>query len=176
MKLAVALLTILPLFAQKTVTCTVDSNNKVTCPQLDAQPEKSTVEKASQWVGLGKEVGDAISGGLNATVDVAEKFGKTDVGYFTMGMVAWRVLGKDFIRMFISIPIFFSGMAFLIWSYRKTCCTYRYVSKVDNAAKTKEWAISETMFKDPEDRAIVMACHGGAMLLWCVGLSMFFAG
>lgn len=64
------------------------------------------------WVGVGSEVGIAVKEGLMAVVDVADKFGGTDVGKFTIVMVAWKVMGKDVIRIVLGI-IFLIIITFL---------------------------------------------------------------
>jgi len=47
------------------------------------------------WVGVGGEVGLAVREGLTAVVDVSDKFSKTDVGKFTMFMIAWKIMGDN---------------------------------------------------------------------------------
>ena len=70
------------------------------------------LETYGNWVGVGGEVGNAIEEGLNAVVDVADKFTGTDVGKFTLVMVAWKVMGKDIIRIFLGL-LFFAMITFL---------------------------------------------------------------
>ncbi len=47
------------------------------------------------WVGVGGEIGIAVKEGLSAVVDVSDKFSKTDVGKFTMFMIAWKIMGDN---------------------------------------------------------------------------------
>lgn len=56
---------------------------------------KNKMEMYGDWVGIGGEVGTAVKEGLGAVVDVADDFGKTDVGKYTMILIAWKVIGKD---------------------------------------------------------------------------------
>lgn len=70
-----------------------------------AELEKK-LETYGNWVGVGGEVGNAIEEGLTAVVDVADKFGKTDVGVFTMVLVAWKVVGKDVVRILLGLFFF----------------------------------------------------------------------
>jgi hypothetical protein len=68
---------------------------------------ENKLQTYGNWVGVGGEVGIAVKEGLTAVVDVADKFGGTDVGKFTIIMVAWKVMGKDVIRIVL-------GLLFLI--------------------------------------------------------------
>lgn len=77
------------------------------------------IETYGNWVGVGNEVGIAIKEGLNAVVDVSERFGNTKVGEFTMYLIAWKVVGKDFVRIFLGI-IFILIISILIFkSFRR---------------------------------------------------------
>lgn len=86
---------------------------------------KKKVETYGNWVGVGKEVGIAIKEGLNAVVDVSEKFGNTKVGTFTMVMVAYKIIGKDILRIVIGL-IFLTIFVIFLWRYyRTTFMTHR---------------------------------------------------
>ena len=61
------------------------------------------MEQYGSWVGVGGEVGGAIKEALSAVVDVTDKFSKTNVGEFTLVMVAWKVMGKELIRILLGI-------------------------------------------------------------------------
>ena len=82
--------------------------------ELDQTSQK--MQTLGKWAGYGKEVGVAIKEGLNAVVDVADKFGSTDVGKFTMYMIAWKIMGREavaillgsFILIIVTIVIFIS--------------------------------------------------------------------
>ena len=94
--------------------------------RLNTMQEK--IETYGKWVGVGNEVGIAIKEGLNAVVDVSEKFGNTKVGTFTMYLIAWKVVGKDFIRIFLGI-IFQIIIAVLIFKSFKRMFPRRYVTQ-----------------------------------------------
>lgn len=64
------------------------------------------MEQYGKWVGVGGEVGGVVKEALNAVVDVTDKFSKTNVGEFTLLMVAWKVMGKDLIRILLGIVFF----------------------------------------------------------------------
>lgn len=76
-------------------------------------------ETYGKWVGVGGEVGAAVKEGLTAVVDVADKFGKTDVGKFTLVMVAWKVMGKDVVKIFLGLFFFIVLSLVIIKVYRR---------------------------------------------------------
>ena len=92
---------------------------KYTSDMKIADLEKK-LETYGDWVGVGGEVGSAIEEGLTAVVDVADKFTGTDVGKFTMVLVAWKVVGKDVIRILLGL-IFLTIITILFFRvYRNT--------------------------------------------------------
>jgi hypothetical protein len=97
--------------------------------KIKAQQEIETLQKKldtyGNWVGVGGEIGTAVKEGLTAVVDVADKFGKTDVGKFTLVMVAWKVMGKDVVRIFLGLLFITTLTVFMFRMYRKTFTTYR---------------------------------------------------
>lgn len=107
----VLILVTIPIQAQTQTTKQVgDPTSYMTAEQLAkyqadiqiAELEKK-LETYGNWVGVGGEVGTAIREGLMSVVDVADKFGSTDVGKFTIVMVAWKVMGKDLVRIILGL-------------------------------------------------------------------------
>lgn len=82
---------------------------------------KETVEKYSEIVGIGKEIGIAINDGLTAVVGASEKFGKTDVGKFTMLIIGWKFLYKDIISIIIGMLLLILVNIIIFKSYRNLC-------------------------------------------------------
>jgi hypothetical protein len=97
--------------------------------KIKAEQEIETLQKKldtyGNWVGVGGEIGTAVKEGLTAVVDVADKFGKTDVGKFTLVMVAWKVMGKDIVRIFLGLIFITTLTIFMFRIYRKTFTAYR---------------------------------------------------
>src|SRR5688572_23376539 len=92
-----------PAFAQKVEVDLRDLNSDARNAVINANAKRevnqeSTVDQVRGWVGLGKEVGAAVDGALGAVINSAEKFGKTEVGRFTMFLVMWRFFGNDMLR------------------------------------------------------------------------------
>jgi len=95
--------------------------------QLDIAEQK--IEQFGDWVGVGGEVGGAIKEGLEAVVDVADKFGKTDVGKFTLVLVAWKVMGKDVVKIILGL-LFFGVFVFMLSRfYRRTITDRKILTK-----------------------------------------------
>ncbi len=87
------------------------------------------VDTYGKWVGVGGEIGTAIKEGLNAVVDVSDKFGKTDVGKFTMVMIAWKVIGKDAVRIVLGLLLIIVATIFVSYAYRKNFTTRKIMVK-----------------------------------------------
>lgn len=88
---------------------------------------KKDIDKYAEYVGVGKEIGIAISEGLKAVVDEADHFSQTDVGLYTMVLIAWAIVGYDIIQILIGVPIFFIGLFILTRYYRKIYMQTRVV-------------------------------------------------
>lgn len=97
----------LGLFAQEKMVSVPESQlteqQKV---ELSKQQVSQTLEAASKWVGLGKEVEEAINGGLMALTRNADTLSQTNVGKFTMFMIAWKVMGTDVIQLVVGSVVF----------------------------------------------------------------------
>lgn len=85
------------------------------------------IQKYGKFAGMGKEIGVSVRESLNAVVDVSDKFSKTDVGKFTMIMVAWKLMGTDIIRIFLGIIFMVVFNIFLFNAYKKNFTTHKIV-------------------------------------------------
>jgi hypothetical protein len=81
---------------------------------------KTELESYAEYIGVGKEIGIAISEGLKAVVDEAEHFSETNVGLYTMALIAWAIVGKDIIQILIGVPLLIIGLLIILRYYRKT--------------------------------------------------------
>lgn len=125
---------------------TVDQLTKIKAEQTANELQKK-LDTYGKWVGVGGEIGGAVKESLNAVVDVADKFGKTEVGRFTMLMVAWKIIGKDIVRIFIGI-IFMFIVTILIFRSYKNLCIKRVVIKNNG---WKFWLPKEYELVKPND-------------------------
>jgi len=146
MKKLFALLTIFAVFMIAMPLQAQTSTEQVTIPYSDLTPAQQAqyqadrliaeqkaqlaiaekkIEQFGDWVGVGGEVGKAIEEGLSAVVNVADEFTGTDVGKFTMILVAWKVMGKDVVKILLGI-FFFAVMTLLVVRiYRNSVQTRR---------------------------------------------------
>ena len=148
-----------------------DPKTYMTAEQLakyDSDMKIAELEKKldtyGKWVGVGGEIGTAVQEGLEAVVDVADKFGQTDVGKFTLIMIAWKVMGRDAVRIVLGIIFIIMFIWLLIYSFRKTCIERRVLVKQENKGflrypKTKEWKIIEPLLQDGDGLGIVRIAH-----------------
>lgn len=113
----------------QTVSVPVDQLTTTQLLKIQSDAKVAELEKKLQmygnWVGVGGEIGTAVKEGLTAVVDVADKFGSTNVGKFTLVMVAWKVMGKDIIRIFLGLLFITMLTVFMFKIYKKTFTTYR---------------------------------------------------
>jgi hypothetical protein len=121
-----------------------DQIAKVQAQQVTNQVVEQ-VSTYSKIAGIGKEVGIAVKEGLLAVVDVADKFGGTNVGKFTMTMIAWKIIGKDIFRIVIGL-VFLVIYIIFISRYYKDNFTVHKVAVNDNGWRfwlPKEWKLVE---------------------------------
>lgn len=103
------------------------------------------VSTYSKVAGIGKEIGIAVKDGLTAVVEVADKFGGTNVGKFTMTMIAWKIIGKDVLRIAIGLVFLIIYVVFLT-RYYKNNFTVHKIAITDNGWKfwlPKEYKVIE---------------------------------
>lgn len=139
-------MSITSLFAQ--VDDRIVVNKKDLPPDLVQQLEsKKDLEKYAEYVGVGKEIGIAISEGLKAVVDEADHFSNTNVGLFTMILIGWSIVGRDLVQIIIGVPIFFIGLFIMIRYYRKTYFTQKVVTEKSGFFL---WPTKKYTYRDPE--------------------------
>jgi hypothetical protein len=120
-----------------------DGNRLVTVPARYVSPEGMqhqqslpVPEQASQWVGVGKEIGEATREGLGAVVDTATKFGSTKVGTFVMVMIAWKIMAKEVLGVILGIPLLLAGVGLWLYVARRLFFGYRVIDKHEGHTKT----------------------------------------
>lgn len=153
---------------------TNDNDEFVTVPKRYVSQEGLNHQKApsapvaiSQYLGLGREIGEATKEGLNAVVDVAEKFGSTKVGTFVMVMIAWKIVAKDVLGVVLGIPVLIGGICLWIYLGKRLFFGYRVIEKREGKIKT--YADQEPYdFKSKEGR-------GFAGVFMGIGLGAFIA-
>ncbi len=150
---------------------------KYLSPEALAHRASPDVEAASSWVGVGKEIGAAVNGGLvglmyslvamgglAAVVDQTDRFGATRVGVFVMAMVAWKVIGSELVDIVFGIPICLAGVLLWIWSIRRFFFPKRVLVKSDG--KLREWGVENYKFATSDGRAGCVAIHACFLAVW----------
>jgi hypothetical protein len=129
--------------------------NDIKIAELDKK-----LQTYGNWVGVGGEVGTAIEEGLSAVVDVANKFGKTDVGKFTLIMVGWKIIGKDIIRIILGIIFLIIFTWIIIFSFKRTCIERKILIKNPGFMRyPKEYKIIEPLFDNGEGLGFIRILH-----------------
>ena len=146
------LLLAVPVFAQQTTQQTVEETvvvkkSDLTAEQLAKVQHQEVVDKLGaykEYAEMGRGVGLAVGESLKAVKDVAVDLSNTNVGKFTMFLIAWKVMAKDVIGMgdvvfgyMVGIPLLFVGGAVLLWSYRRQCIPRRVL--VESTKEGKKW-------------------------------------
>lgn len=117
--------------------------------EIEAQNLEKKIQRYGKWVGMGEEIGKAVDGSLSAITKQAVDFSNTSLGRFTMFLVAWKVIGKDFIQFIVGLLLLAIGIPLWIWSYRKTCIPRRIVTE-ETAEGVKKYQIVNDENKDYE--------------------------
>ena len=125
------------------------------------------MEQYGNWVGIGGEIGQAVKDGLFAVKDVAVEFGGTDVGKFTMYLIAWKVMGKDIVRIFLGL-LFIIVATSIVWKSYKLNLTTRKVKLKDNGWRF--WLPNEYQLIKPEE---FDGEHFVRVLVWFLIIGMF---
>lgn len=114
--------------APKTYVVPADQLTPGQIAQLEVGEKLEVVQAVGKYAGVGREIGEGVSGALGALNDEAQKFGDTQVGHFTMAMIAWKIMGddvmvvaQDLVGSFVGVPFLFFGYIAVLWSYRKRC-------------------------------------------------------
>ena len=96
-------------------------------PSVVKVVESVTPEKINQWAENGKGIGIAIGSAAKELGLAADAFLKTDAGKITVAMVAWKVMGKDVVRVVGGGAFFLILASIWVYIYRRTCLVGRVV-------------------------------------------------
>lgn len=84
----------------------------------------TTQQATSSWIGVGKEIGEAVNGSMSAITENTNKFANTPVGKYTMFIVAFYVFKSSASAILLAFSSFFLWVvintAFLI--VKKSIC------------------------------------------------------
>lgn len=158
----------------RTSDLTPDQLAKIKLEQVNAELQKK-LETYGNWVGVGGEIGSAVKEGLSAVVDVADKFGKTDVGKFTLVMVAWKVMGKDIVQIVLGLLFFIVFTSVLIWLSKKALATKKILTSNPGPFKyPKTYEVVKPNIDTDSVAIIVVAiCVSFLLNIWITYAIMF---
>lgn len=108
--LLVGILTLASATAQ--VTISAEEWNNLS-PDVKAQIEEaSKIERVSKYAGLGKEIGTAVSETLDAVKDSATEIAETKLGKTAIGIVVWKLLWKDVLKIIVGLVLLILCMVY----------------------------------------------------------------
>lgn len=162
-----ALLLAVPLLAQEVGNVNLSDLSpelaKKVKAELAVKDITAKVDKAGEWVAVGKAVGLATDGALSAISKNANEFANTKVGVLVMFIVVWKVIGYPILQFLVGIPLMFMGLIYIAWSYRKLCVPHRELVENTKAAGRKWTIVQPTVVgRDTPVRAL----HFGAAVAW----------
>lgn len=106
---------------------TAQQDDRIVVRRSDLPPEvlnqietRAKIQAYGEWVGIGKEIGTAVNEGLSALTKNADDLSKTDVGKFTMIMIAWKVMGWQLVHLIFGTVFFICGLIIFMWSWLLT--------------------------------------------------------
>ncbi len=129
-----------------------------------------------KWIGVGREIGIATREGLSAVVDTSEKFGATRVGNFVMFMVAWKIMAREILGVFLGIPLGIAGICLWVWAMKRLFFGYRVLVSVDGKVKTYG-DHKPCEFETGESRSVAACASFVSLAGWVIAmLIVIFAG
>jgi len=81
--------------------------------------KQATVVK--EYVGIGREIGDGATAIFDALNKNAVEFGESTPGIILIGILAWHIMGADFIQAIIGFFIWIMGTLLFSYSFKKSC-------------------------------------------------------
>lgn len=138
---------------------------------LNRQAQSKLIEKEidtyTEWAGKGKEIGEAVSGGLNAIKDVTLELAESDVGKITIWLIIWKVAGIDFLRIIIGMILMLIATIAIFSSYSRTF--KRKILIKGGKGQPKEWESksSNSFWEYPNAAAMAHVLIWVAILALC---------
>lgn len=139
MVLALCAITAVPTFAQDTANVLVP-RSMLTREQL----LQTRVGNVTKWSGMGQEIGNAVNSSLQAITTQTSAFADTKLGKVTMFIVAYKVVGHDFLQVIVATLFSLVWIPIWFYSYINNASMRRVVvqTTIDPLkTKTKSWKI-----------------------------------
>lgn len=136
-----------------------------------ADEKKKDANDPASTVSLGKSIGKAANTIITAATTDGQKLADSEVGRFTIFLVAWKTMGPKAMRMLFGLPLMWTLLVVWWWSYRRRCVR-RAVP--DEEAEDESGIRTYRLFEPDED---VCLAHGWILLaIIAVSFFVMFAG
>ncbi len=86
--------------------------------QIGALPPVSTIETVSKWAEAGKGLAVGLGAGAKELGVAVNEFSVSPVGRVTTGIIIWKLVGKDVIRIIVGLALLFLGLPSAWFVYR----------------------------------------------------------
>lgn len=124
------------------------------------------IGRYGKWVGLGKEVGIAVNGCLEAINAELVKLSETKLGKRAIFLVTWKVLYSDVLGLFIGIPSLIVWTILFVW-VMKRCFIARVVVTI-NSDGTKEETIVNDDWDTEKWTALAISAIIYVVVVFCI--------
>lgn len=148
-------------YGQKKEMVTVPKD-MLTADQKAKIEVKEKVEAAKEWGGIGKEIGEGATAIFEALNKNAVEFGNSGPGMALIGILAWKVIGTDFLQMVVGIPIWFIGTFLFAYSFRQNCTVRKLLVSKEFKERGKIFKIYDKKYSvvnDESDRVYERVGH-----------------
>jgi hypothetical protein len=154
-----------PLFAQDTSHVLV-AKSQLTSEQLQTLTQQNSLATVGNWVGMGKEVGEAVNGSLAAISTQAVDFAKTGLGQMTIKVLIIKLIGPMVVHIIGGILILIILLPIAIYLLLRNGCNRLVLDEVSADGK-KSYRLD-----DPGPEAKFLYCLA---VLIAVGTSCLIA-
>lgn len=126
-------------------------------------------DKTQSWVGIGKEIGEAVNSSMAAITTQSNNFAQTPVGKLTAFIVIWKVIGDQAIHLFGGMLEFIVFVPIWLWSYRKMCMNRKIVTSREGLFGKRTYQVvpynSDSEFTPRHGHCIVLVAGVATMLI-----------
>jgi hypothetical protein len=129
----------------------LDPATKASIVALQAeQKTDQIISTGSKWVGLGKEIAEAVNESAKGVALTASEFAETKLGKYTMFLIAYKVLGGDFLRVIIGL-IFIPIVLLITWRLYRTNSERRVLISRTWKSEGKGWETKYEVLRGDDD-------------------------
>lgn len=122
------------IFAQQVETVTVDISklSPEARAEIESRKQIQKIQQYGEWVGLGKEIGIAVDSSLASVTDRAAAFADTDMGKVTMGVLVYKIVGKDLMKIIVGCCLIITYTIIMIFfTYRNCIRVFAYQEEIE---------------------------------------------